>query len=274
MSEYFHPRSGVERPVLTSARLRELTANLFRTLWDRGYLEEALGKDCVDGHEPGEHGDSLAAHLLTVGLIDVPDPVWLHLDRLTDPEVLGVHELVHDLVSEPLRKGAVEHTYNRCGLHHTNFDGPSGKRYFRERANKYLHLFEVGYRLREDGRIELELSEPAAGILESPLPLSAPEAARRRVDNAVKVYRGGRTSWDERRMAVRELADVLEFLRKDAMGKLAKQDEKDLFNILNNFSIRHLRDTQRLDYDETIFLTWIFYELLAAIHACLHLTAR
>ena len=57
---------------------------------------------------------------------------------------------------------------------------------------------------------------------------------------------------------------------KDLLGT---QDEKDLFNIANNFGIRHFSDKQRTDYDPA-WLSWMFHCYLAAIHACLHLMKR
>jgi len=40
------------------------------------------------------------------------------------------------------------------------------------------------------------------------------------------------------------------------------EDESDLFNIANNFGIRHHRKGQKKRYDEDIFLNWIFYYYL------------
>lgn len=67
---------------------------------------------------------------------------------------------------------------------------------------------------------------------------------------------------------MRDLGDALEFIRPQAEKRLSRKDEGALFQILNQYGIRHLRADQRMDYDRPIFLRWIFYELLAAIHAC------
>jgi hypothetical protein len=78
---------------------------------------------------------------------------------------------------------------------------------------------------------------------------------------------------EERRVAVRDLADVLEALRADARAHMSKKDEGDLFNIANNFHIRHNDDKQLRDYD-VIWLTWIFYFYLATIHALVRTIER
>ena len=82
-------------------------------------------------------------------------------------------------------------------------------------------------------------------------------------------------SFQNRKNAVRELADVLEFLIKKSQEKiLHKEDERDLFEIANRFGIRHHNIDQKTDYDKDVFLSWIFYYYLASIHACVHLLKR
>jgi hypothetical protein len=74
--------------------------------------------------------------------------------------------------------------------------------------------------------------------------------------------------------ALRDLADVLEFLRPQLKSVLKSQDEADLFNIANNFGIRHHNEKQKTDYDEAIWLSWIFYYYLATIHAAVRLIEK
>ena len=71
--------------------------------------------------------------------------------------------------------------------------------------------------------------------------------------------------------AVRSLADCLEYLRKDIEKVIAKKDDADLFNIANNFGIRHHNDKQKTNYESAIWLSWMFYFYLATIHACIRL---
>jgi hypothetical protein len=106
--------------------------------------------------------------------------------------------------------------------------------------------------------------------------LSSPEPVRidARVQAAIAKFRRHRSSFEDRRDALRDLADVLEFLRPRLKSVLASQDETDLFNIANNFGIRHHNDKQKTDYDESIWLSWIFYYYLATIHAALRLLEK
>lgn len=51
------------------------------------------------------------------------------------------------------------------------------------------------------------------------------------------------------------------------------KDESDLFNILNNFDLRHNNELQKKDYD-AIWLSGLFYHYLAMIYVLTHLIKR
>lgn len=90
-----------------------------------------------------------------------------------------------------------------------------------------------------------------------------------RINAAILRYRRHGSTLDDRRQAVRDLADVLEYLRPKVKALLTSADDCDLFNIANNFGIRHHNDKQKTTYDAAIWLSWMFYFYLATIHAVL-----
>ena len=73
---------------------------------------------------------------------------------------------------------------------------------------------------------------------------------------------------------MRDLADVLEFLRPQAKLVLASKDESDLFELANSFGIRHHNQRQKTGYDSAIWHSWMFYYYLATIHAVTRLIER
>src|SRR4029077_20624394 len=81
-------------------------------------------------------------------------------------------------------------------------------------------------------------------------------------------------SLDDRRHAVRDLADVLEALRADVHDVMLSKDERELFHLANGFAIRHQNRKQRGDYDRPTWLRWAFYVYLATIHAVLRVRDR
>lgn len=263
---------GPKARQVDSAKLRSLFHILIESCNTRDYLQQAFGYHCVDrGRIPGIHGTSFSEYVLLHTGIEIPDPIEDNLDSIDDIEVLTLHEVLYDLVAEGTHGDY--HSWSNCGWHYNRFARVKAPAYVLEYANKYLPYFETGYLLKDDGEIELILDERTAPLLAERLPSSAGDAAQDQVDHAVQVFRRGTSSWRERRSAVKELADVLEPLRGEIGQLLTSQDESDMFNLLNNFSIRHQKDGQKNEYDRPIFLTWLFYIQLSTIHAMYQLKA-
>lgn len=111
-------------------------------------------------------------------------------------------------------------------------------------------------------------------LLAANIPNHDAQNVEQRVDAAILKFRRYRSSKEDRRDAVRDLADVLEFLRPKVKGVLTTKDESDLFNIANNFGIRHHNDQQKTNYDKAIWYSWMFYYYLSTIHAALRLLEK
>ena len=160
------------------------------------------------------------------------------------------------------------HSYNGCGIHWETFNKKEGRVVFVERINDLLSHYHSPFELSLDGEV---LSKPDAGfekIFEADVP-SNDENVRKRIESAVLRYRRHGSTLDDRRQAVRDLADVLEYLRPKVKELLTKSDESDLFNIANNFGIRHHNDKQKTSYDTALWLSWMFYFYLATLHVVL-----
>ena len=95
-----------------------------------------------------------------------------------------------------------------------------------------------------------------------------------RVDDAVRKFRSRTASPTDRRDAVRDLADVLEYLRPEIKRVLTKKDDAALFEIANKFAIRHMDGEQFTEYTKPVWLSWMFYFYLATIYAVGHLMER
>ena len=129
--------------------------------------------------------------------------------------------------------------------------------------------------MTEEGAIVDRVTEPMRRLIEQSLPSNAPKReVRDRVDDAVAHFRRRGATPGDRRAAARELADVLEFLRADVKAHMLRKDENDLFRIANEFALRHNRPTTRRDFEEAIWLSWVFYVYLATIQLVLELRHR
>ena len=117
-----------------------------------------------------------------------------------------------------------------------------------------------------DGEILLKGGPGLHELLATEIPVHDPKNVDEKVKYAVQKFRLHRASVEEKKEAVRVPADVLEFLRPEIKKLALTKDEGDLFNIANNFGIRHHNTSQKTEYDQDAYLEWIFYSYLSTIH--------
>lgn len=127
------------------------------------------------------------------------------------------------------------------------------------------------YRLRSLPEVIPAVMAP---LLDTPIPPSTPKKVVDKLRRAVAQFTSDGATLEDRHEAVRNLADVLEYLRPEAKKFLHNKDERDLFELANNFGIRHHGKGQKTEYEPVIWLSWMFYYYLATIHALLRLIHR
>lgn len=91
-----------------------------------------------------------------------------------------------------------------------------------------------------------------------------PEDSREEVVQAVALFRSRHRDVATMRSSVVALAGVLEKYRGLLKAELLSKDEGALFDIANNFDVRHRGADQRTDYDP-MFLEWLFHWYLATV---------
>ena len=97
-----------------------------------------------------------------------------------------------------------------------------------------------------------------------------------KVRKAILKWRNRHLDMGERRQAIRELADVFEWLKKTKKLEkvLNRKDEAAIFEIANSFAIRHHEPKQKKEYDETIWCSWILHFYLATYHAVIRMLKK
>lgn len=266
--QYYSHRTGTN-PNLKGLPLEDvmdLFVRIYGQLKIDGYFDEAFGSFCVDaGEVPGRVRDPELEMLLTVrkkGLWPVDEKAPFY----QEDDFFDVLEFLFQYVSKPI--DGTMHSYGGCGMHWETFNQSQGQKDYREKVNGILSHYEKRFELSVDGEV---LHKPEAGfesIFDADLPTSDKNVISR-IQTAVLQYRRHGSTIDDRRQAVRDLADVLEYLRPKVKEFLTTADEKDLFNIANNFGIRHHNEKQRTAYDTSIWLSWMFYFYLSTIHVVL-----
>lgn len=257
---------------MSLGRLRRLCFSDLDALWDREYFQQAFGYYCVDQDEVAGELPNPAAHFYR---LTGRERVWPYNQYGSDYDLdtlVEVIEVLYDLVSAPLT--GRHHSFNECGWHYETFDPDAGRCEFRAQLNDTLRLAEPALQLQENGEIVLLHSEEMEKLLDAPLPPGAQsDLIATKIADARRLFRSRHSDGSDRRRAVRELVDVLEAIRPDIKAYLPSADERDLFNIANNFAIRHNNDAQKRDYDP-LWFGYLFQRFLADIHLVLRLRER
>lgn len=265
---YYSIRTG-KNPLASKIDLPtalKLFKSIYSGLEEEGYFQEDIGYECVDaGFVSGTLGHDMEGVLLLELRKTNLTPVLQKIDQYSEEDFFDMVEFLYDHCSKPTKRHW--HDWDACGWHCSAFDKPAGQAEYREKVNKLLAIYDKGYELSSDGEV-LELADTGLeGLLEAAIPVLDPENVEQRVDAAKRKFRRYKSSADDRRDAIRDLADVLEYLRPKVKNVLLSRDESDLFNLANNFGIRHHNESQKTNYDRTIWQSWMFYFYLATIHA-------
>jgi hypothetical protein len=253
--------------------VKRVFAAQFEQLQTEGYFQQYLGYECVDaGFVPGSVGTDLQAELLLA--LGKPDlwPVAMALDNWSEDDLFDMIEFLYDHISKPTKRHF--HGFSNCGWHCSEFDRAAGRIEYRDKVNRLLRAYDGGFELSEEGEVLARSPTGFEPLMDAPLPHNDSDNVTSRVEAAIHKFRRHRSSVEDRRDAVRDLADVLEYLRPKLRSVLVSKDEQDLFNIANNFGIRHHREGQKVEYDRAIWLSWVFYFYLATIHAALRLIEK
>lgn len=269
MAHRFYSHRSGSNPNLKGLPLVDFIG-LFERVFDQlrhdGYFDEAFGFHCVDAdYIPGVVKDIDLELILSVRKKQLW-PISSCAVRYSEDDLFDMIEFLFLHVSKPIE--GTMHSYNECGMHWETFNKVEGQREYREKINQLLVHYENRFELSEAGEV---LHKPESGfepIFEADVPLKDENVVSRINSAKVKFRRHG-ASIDDRRQAVRDLADVLEYLKPQVESLLSTKDASDLFNIANNFGIRHHNDRQKTSYDAAIWLSWMFYFYLATIHVVL-----
>ena len=260
-------RAGaVEVPARDPADVMHRFADLVGLLHGHGYLARDFAEPCVDV-DPDEHlGRDLNFELRT-RLHDVGShTLWPLQPEIWDTDIFySLIEVFHDLVARPRRCWL--HDHNHCGLHFEVFDTDAGRRVYRGLVNRLLAEHAVELRLAADGEDEGQLvhvvDEARADLVAQAL--QAPDTGvQERVRHAVAQFRGRTATVYDKRLAVLTLAGILEERRELIGTRIGSKDEGALFQIANQFAIRHQHRNQQGDYDP-VFLDWIFWWYLGTV---------
>lgn len=284
---YFSERQGraPRSEALDFETVRRLVINVWDGLRGKAYFQEAFGYECVDGDNFGKVGPDPDAFFLRKIRRQNIWPYW-HVDQNTpsllrskwaeewDSDTLfDVVEVLHDLVSKPT-KGRM-HTYYDCGYHASHFDQPAGQREYRDQIDEVLGFHDPPYEFDDDGRLIERVPDEFRELMDQELPDDVDaDLVAVKVEDAKRRFLARSSDLNDRKHAVRQLADALEPLRADMKDTMLPKDEDAIFKLANGFAIRHNNRSQMKSYDGEVWLRWMFYVYLATVHAVLRVRDR
>ncbi len=272
--KYYSMRMG-KKPYASKLDLSmflELFCELYMDFSRKGYFQEAFGDSCADAGEiPGKLGSDIEAQMFLIFRKRNLWPIHNKCPAYSEDDLFDVVEFIYDYISKPI--GGWYHQYDDS-WHYEKFDQKRGQQEFREKINEFLKEYKDGFELSENGEILVGIEHGLECLITNDFPKCDPKNIENRINLAILKFRRYHSSQEERRDAVRDLADIIEFLRPELRRVLTQKDESDLFNIANNFGIRHHNEHQKTEYDQSIWYEWMFYYYLCTINAILKLIKK
>jgi hypothetical protein len=272
--DYYNRRVGKdgERPRLTLLDASSQLGAAWSFVEQQGYLQRAFGYHCVDqGDVAGVDGSDVRQVIYISTGIKIATSVADFIRGADEVGMFTLTEFVHDHVAKPSDGAGRFHSFSNCGWHYDcrgdRFDEAAARREWRDKVNTFLKFYETGYELSMRGEIVRIAPSGMDELVHTKTAAAVRDPDRAKVENAVRTFHLGRSTREQRKQAVRDLVDVLEYHRADVKKNLSK-DEGDLFNIANNFALRHHNASQRDDYDDA-WLNWLFYVYLSTVHLVL-----
>jgi hypothetical protein len=255
---------------LTLGELHLKLVNLYLLLRDKDYFKEKARITRAELPDAIKYEAELA---LTFRLCPI-DGWWA--GDLTEDHIFDAVEFLYDRVSRPgevvWKTTDTNWNYEDYGY----YDEKAGRAEFRATANLFLADYKSGYELTEGGIILALGAHGLEHILDARLPPYDEVNVDGKVRNAIVKWRNRHLSLDEQRSAIRDLADVFEWLKKakNLSSVLDQKDESAIFDLANSFAIRHHNPRQKTNYDQAIWYSWIFHFYLATYHAAIRLLIK
>lgn len=265
---YYSSRKGAQK--LSIGDLYFKLQHLYLLFRDRDFFKEKAG---ITSSYRSDVIKNKAA--LAISFQPFPIDSW-NANDVTEDHIFDVIEFLYDHTSKP---GELVSMTSETGFNYYDYEDYSeveGKKEFREEVNRFLCDYKNGFELTADGLILSLGKDGLQYILEAEIEPYDEINVDRKVRDAIKKWRNRHLNMNDRREAIREMADVFEWLKKSKkLDKvLSHKDEAALFDIANNFAIRHHDPKQKRDYDQSIWYSWIFHFYLATYHAVIRLLKK
>lgn len=265
---FFSNRNG--KKIIKESDLYFRISAIIEDFEQRDYFKEKLNIH-------NNSNDSKSINTKSIGQIGFkiyPFNSWSN-DNINKEKIFDAIEFLYQFVSKPGEYGTLTDHTNWNYDDYLNYDAVLGRQEFVNGLNSLLGAFNEGYELDENGQILFRGDENV-----NFLDIDFPEYNEENIDSvihlAIKQWKNKEQSIEEKKQAIIKLANVFEYLKKEKTLEkvLNKKDTNDLFQIANNFALRHHNPDQKKDYDKEIWLDWIFQYYLSTCVATLKMIKK
>ncbi len=294
----YSERKSPTKKVWNLKQVLKLFYSIYQDFENKDYFSEYFGwSDYNDNFQSGKLGyddERINIKIFRMSKKENLYPIWQNYQNYSEEDLFDIIELLHKYCTINSEKPDFKEEYSWDGLsslssydyYYLNFKQTEdyqlfqlnsdfifylhkiAKQEFRDEINEILVEYEDGFCLNEEGQIESLKLDGLEQIINVKLPKierKLGENINQKVEEAVKIFRR-QGDLTEKQSAIKQLADVLEHFKKDYNVRILSKDENDLFQIANQFAIRHFDLKQKLDYPQDFYYSWIFHVFLATFH--------
>lgn len=265
---YFSTRNGKNN--LTVAQLYDSLQNIYQHFVEKDYFKES-GMTTSDLSHQLKWKANAMLHFQLFPIFSWPE------EQITEDNLLDAVEFLYEHTAKPDDWGPITTSSGYHNEGYRRYDARAGREEIRAMFNGILAAYKSGvYHLAESGQIETRGTRGLEHILNADIVPFDEENVDHKVRRAISRWRGRHVTDTDRLECIRDLADVFEWLKttKNLPAVLERKDESAIFNIANNFAIRHHNPEQKSNYDKAIWYSWMFHFYLATYHASIRLLIK
>jgi hypothetical protein len=259
--KYYSSRNGKKE--ISIEDLHSRVVSLFNHFHSANYFEQKLG---LAKNDNAELVSNLAHfHVGSKEFFPFPLSSWSEVN-MSEENIFDTLEFLFHHISKPIEDSIYTGTYSIS----------EGQNEFVKKTNIILNDYGVGFEITLNGAILAIGNDELKEILNTEIIEYDEVLVDSRVRNAILMWRNRELSFDVRKAAIHELADVFEWLKNNKKLEtfINNEDDKAIFYIANKFAIRHHNSKQHTNYDKEIWYQWMFHFYLATYHAAIKLLKK
>ena len=213
-------------------KLLDLFSQLYTQLLNHGYFAEYFGyytgnndKFLIEGKFKNDSAveydifmKTRKSHLL---------PIKSEYVTYSEDDLFDVIEYLFKYVSLPIESNYKVHDsgfLDKKSIIHTKYSAKKGKADFTEKINELLSFYKKPFILSESGEIQNKVEDGLINLVNSNIHLNIQNNDK--LDRAKNKFLKHNATNEDKRDAIRELGDILEYYREDIIKKWKKSTKK------------------------------------------------